>query len=127
MQLNTLYYQAPTNLGATQEKIHKSLMINGGYCQSISSDLMRYKKGGFIADLIFEQKNDGTGIIVKCSTTSGRVIWGVLFLFLFFPITGILAGLYSLAYSNFQTSLNIAGAQETIFMRYNINQNLGQN
>ena len=127
MQLNTLYYQAPTNLGATQEKIHRSLMINGGYCYNISPELMRYTKGGFIADLIFEEKDDGTGIIIKCSTTTGRVIWGVIFLFLFFPITGILVGLYVLAYRNFQTSLNMAGAQETVFMMYNTNQNLRQN
>ena len=47
MQLNTLYYQAPTNLEETKEKIYKSLMMNGGAYQSISPEVMRYKKGGF--------------------------------------------------------------------------------
>jgi len=125
VQLNTLYYQAPTRLEETKEKIYKSLMMNGGYCQSISPELMRYKKGGFIGDLIFEEKEDKTTtILVRCSTTTGRVIWGVIFLFLFFPIAGIIGGLYVLAYSNFQTSLNIAGARENVHIRYN---NLGQN
>ena len=125
MQLNTLYYQAPTNLEETKEKIYKSLMINGGSYQSIAPEVMRYKKGGFIGDLIFEEKDDRTTtILVRCSTTTGIVIWGVIFIFLFFPITGILAGLYVLAYSNFQTSLNIAGAHENVHIRYN---NLGQN
>ena len=124
MQLNTLYYQAPTRLEETKEKIYKSLMMNGGFCQSITPELMRYKKGGFIGDLIFEEKGDGTTIIVRCSATTGRVVCGAIFLFLFFPIAGIIAGLYVLAYSNFQTSLNIAGAHENVHIRYN---NLGQN
>lgn len=98
--------------------------MNGGYCQSISPEVMRYKKGGFIGDLIFEEKGDGTTIVVRCSATTGRVVWGAIFLFLFFPIAGIIAGLYVLAYSNFQTSLNIAGAHENVHIRYN---NLGQN
>ena len=125
MQLNTLYYQAPTNLEETKEKIYKSLMMNGGSYQSIAPEVMRYNKGGFIGDLIFEEKEDGTTtILIRCSTTTGRVIWGVIFLLLFFPIAGILAGLYVLAYSNFQTALNIAGAHENVHIRYN---NLGQN
>ena len=125
MQLNTLYYQAPTNLEETKEKIYKSLMINGGTYQSILPEVMRYTKGGFIGDLIFEEKEDRTTtILVRCSTTTGRVIWGVIFLVLFFPLAGILGGLYVLAYSNFQTSLNIAGAHENVHIRYN---NLNQN
>ena len=125
MQLNTLYYQAPTNLEETKQKINQSLMMNGGSYHSISPDITRYEKGGFIGDLVFEEKEDRTTtILVRCSTTTGRVVWGVIFLLLFFPLAGLLAGLYILAYSNFQTSLNIAGAHENVHIRYN---NLGQN
>ena len=125
MQFNTLFYQAPTNLEETREKIYNSLIINGGTYQNIAPNIMRYQKSGFIGDLIFEEKEDRTtSIVIRCSTTTGRVIWGVIFLFLFFPLAGILAGLYLLAYSNFQTSLNMAGAHENVHIRYN---NPGQN
>ena len=125
MQFNTLIYQAPTNLEETSEKIYNALIMNGGTYQKVGPNIMRYQKSGFIGDLIFEEKDDGTtSIVIRCSTTTGRVIWGVIFLLLFFPIAGILAGLYVLAYSNFQTALNIAGAHENVHIRYN---NLGQN
>ncbi len=99
--------------------------MNGGTYQSIAPEVMRYKKGGFIGDLIFEEKGDGTTtILIRCSTTTVRVVCGVIFLILFFPLAGLLGGLYVLAYNNFQTSLNIAGAHENVHIRYN---NLGQN
>ena len=125
MQFNTLIYQAPTNLEETSEKIYNALIMNGGTYQNVGPNIMRYQKSGFIGDLIFEEKNDGTtSIVIRCSTTTGRIIWGVIFLVLFFPLAGILAGLYVLAYNNFQTSLNLAGAHENVHIRYN---NLGQN
>ena len=125
MQFNTLIYQAPTNLEETSEKIYNALIMNGGTYQKVGPNIMRYQKSGFIGDLIFEEKDDGTtSIVIRCSTTTGRIIWGVIFLVLFFPLAGILAGLYVLAYNNFQTSLNLAGAHENVHIRYN---NLGQN
>ena len=126
VKLKTLFYQASTNLEETKEKISKSLMINGGTCISISPDLMRFTRTGFIADLIFEEKENETTILITCSSTWWYDFFGIVSLLVFLLPLIVLVPHWSLTYSNFQTSLQMAGLQTT-YMMYNKNLRQSKN